>query len=331
MRACRRVAHWLRPLVLAGLLAHVSPSADAQTDARVKIDTLSLYVAEPGSTMDFSLHVTPAQIVPRNAYVRIRGLPAAAILSDSFVVSPGVWSVPIAALENLRITVPAGVSGRSELTISVLDVDGKLLAEARSALVVAQVNLRSAMAPEPKAVPKPEPPRIETPKNEAPKPLPKFAPVIEAPQAKDTQPAVPPAPAPPQASAVTTLPQPASVPPAPAPAAPPAAPPQPAAPPAPPPVTPEIRQRNARMIEQGDKALDQGTIAAARQFYLRAAEAGDGVACLKLAETYDPAELARLKAQGITGDVTEAVRWYKRAVALGAAGAAEKLARVAAR
>ncbi len=289
-------------------------------EPRLKLETLSLYVAEPGSTAQLDVRVGPTDIVPKNAYVRIRGLPAAATVSDSFVVTPGVWSVPIAALATLHVTLPKGVSGRSELTISVLDVDGQVLAEARSALVVAQVNLRSSLAPEPKPdtkapvkiEPKPDIPKAELPKVDLPKPVPRPSPVVEAPPAPQPEarasikveappPAVaaPVAPVAPSVAAVTQ--------------------------------TAESRQRNARMVEQGDKALGLGNIATARQFYLRAADAGDGGAALKLAETYDPAELIRLKAQGITGDVGEAKRWYERARELGVSSASEKLARLAGR
>jgi hypothetical protein len=300
-------------------------SATAQQ--RPKIETLSLFVAEPGTVTELEVRVGPPEAMPKNGYVRIRGLPTAATLSDSFVVTPGVWSVPLAALGTLRVTLPKGVSGRSELTLSLLDVDGRVLAETRSALVVAQVNLRAAIAPEPKSeakpelkseapppakiVPKPEPPRQELPKVEMPKPVPKPAPVVEAPpaplpeakQEPSVQRSAKVEPIPPASSTQAALPAP----------------------------SPEARQRNARMVEQGDKALALGNIATARQFFLRAAEAGDGSAALKLAETYDPAELPRLNAKGMAGDVAEAKRWYERARDLGVAGTAEKLARLSGR
>jgi outer membrane biosynthesis protein TonB len=303
----------------------------ATAEQRAKIETLSLFVAEPGSTAELEVRVGPPEAMPKNAYIRIRGLPATASLSDGFVVTAGVWSVPLAALGTLRVTLPKGVSGRSELTISLLDVDGKVLAETRSALVVAQVNLRAAIAPEAKPVPKPEPkadlkpdptpdpkpqskaepqqvpPKPELPKVELPKPAPKPAPIVETPPPPPQEPRV--------ERAVKAEPPPAA-----------------SAPPAPPSaVSAEARQRNARMLEQGDKALSLGNIASARQYYLRAAEAGDAAAALKLAETYDPAELVRLKAQGITGDLAEAKRWYERARDLGAVGATEKLSKLAGR
>lgn len=318
-------AYRLRGLSAATLLC-VSLASAALAQTRLKIETLSLFVAEPGTTADLEVRVGPLEALPKNAYIRIRGLPVAATVSDSFVVTPGVWSVPLAALGTLRVTLPKGVSGRSELTISVHDVDGKVLAEVRSALVVAQVNLRTSLAPEPKPEakpepkteaappaklePKPDPLKAELPKIDVPRPTPKSAPIVEAPPPPLPEPRT-------ERTAKVDPPPPVVLPP-------------PQAAPAPS-LTPEARQRNARMVEQGDKALGLGNIATARQFFLRAAEAGDGAAALKLAETYDPAELARLKAQGITGDVTEAKRWYERARDLGAVGAADKLSKLAGR
>ena len=44
-------------------------------------------------------------------------------------------------------------------------------------------------------------------------------------------------------------------------------------------------------MAQGERFLAQGNIAVARQFFQRAAEAGLAAAALRLAATYDPAEL----------------------------------------
>ncbi len=318
MMRCQHAAYWLRGLTVAAMV-HVAAAATGHAEPRAKIEALSLFVAEPGTTADLELRVGPPEALPKNAYVRIRGLPTTATLSDGFVVTPGVWSIPLAALSSLRITLPKGLSGRSDLTIALLDVDGKLLAEARSALVVAQVNLRSAIAPEPKFEPKavaqPEPSKPDPLKVDASPPIKPDLPKLEPPKAMPKPAIIVEAPAPEQrverAARIET------------PTAPTAAP-RPVDP-----LSADTRQRNARMVEQGDKVLAQGNIATARQYYLRAAENSDGSAALKLAETYDPSELARLRPQGITGDVIEAKRWYQRAADLGMAGAAEKLAKLA--
>jgi TPR repeat protein len=74
--------------------------------------------------------------------------------------------------------------------------------------------------------------------------------------------------------------------------------------------------------------LADGNIVIARQYYLRAAQAGMAQAAHRLAETYDPNELRRLNVKGLLPDVAEAKKWYAQAVALGDAGAQIKLGRL---
>jgi hypothetical protein len=47
-----------------------------------------------------------------------------------------VWAVALLDLAKLNLNVPVGVSGRSNLLITLVDVEGTILAEATSALVV---------------------------------------------------------------------------------------------------------------------------------------------------------------------------------------------------
>ncbi len=64
--------------------------------------------------------------------------------------------------------------------------------------------------------------------------------------------------------------------------------------------------------------------------YQRAAETGDAMAALALAETYDPLVLRRLNPRGgITPNVALAHAWYERAKDLGSAVAPERLERLA--
>lgn len=85
------------------------------------------------------------------------------------------------------------------------------------------------------------------------------------------------------------------------------------------------------MIDLGDRQIAQGNVALARQYFQRAAEMGLATAAFKLAETYDPVEIARMKAQGLKPDPGEAKRWYDRAAGLGAVDAESRLRRLSAR
>jgi hypothetical protein len=77
---------------------------------------------------------------------------------------------------------------------------------------------------------------------------------------------------------------------------------------------------------RGDERLRQGDVASARLFYERAADAGDAQAARHLANSFDPAFLARWGVRFMRGDPAEATRWYRRAVTLGDSEAAQDLA-----
>jgi hypothetical protein len=80
------------------------------------------------------------------------------------------------------------------------------------------------------------------------------------------------------------------------------------------------------LIRRADSMYALGDISAARLLYSRAAMAGSGQATLALGKTYDPLFLADIGVRGMQGDAAVAIEWYRRALALGVAGARERLA-----
>jgi hypothetical protein len=86
-----------------------------------------------------------------------------------------------------------------------------------------------------------------------------------------------------------------------------------------------------RLVEQGDRSFAQGNIAQARQYFMRAVDLGLAIAALKMAETYDPNELARPSVFGVRPNPAEARRWYERAVELGVPEAQTRMQRLGAR
>lgn len=80
------------------------------------------------------------------------------------------------------------------------------------------------------------------------------------------------------------------------------------------------------LIAHGNKMVSVGYFPGARAYFQRAAEAGSGEAALALGETYDPGFIAQMGAQGIRPGPDQAIAWYERAKALGAAGADDKIA-----
>jgi hypothetical protein len=77
----------------------------------------------------------------------------------------------------------------------------------------------------------------------------------------------------------------------------------------------------AALLARGDMLFSKGDIAAARLFYERAADAGDGQAALRLGETFDPVFLDLSRLRGARGDLSTALFWYRRARDLGIAEA----------
>jgi hypothetical protein len=221
--------------------------------------------AKAAAQAPLPIAIGPAGALPKNSFVRVRGLPPTISLSEGYVTAPGAWSVPIHALASLQMIVPVGVAGRTDLSISLVAEDGAILAQAKAVLVI-------------------EPP--------------------------------PPPPPPKEAKAPATAPRLVS-------------PPAPAAPRAPI-LSPADREAAERMIARGERESEQGNVAVARQFYLRAAQIGSARAAMLLAATYDPRELARAGVQGVQPNVAEARKWYERARELGAPEAEERLARLGA-
>lgn len=82
------------------------------------------------------------------------------------------------------------------------------------------------------------------------------------------------------------------------------------------------------MVQRGDTFLKQANVAAARQFFRRAADIGLALGALRMGSTYDPAEIAAQKMIGLQPDPKEAAQWYERARDLGAPEAGARLSRL---
>src|SRR5262249_8913503 len=86
-----------------------------------------LEVAAPETAFPLSIRRSP-ECPPEDTSVYISGLAPAAELSAGTKIGAGSWAIPIWALENLKIRVPAGFVGKSQFSISVLDDAGRPLA-----------------------------------------------------------------------------------------------------------------------------------------------------------------------------------------------------------
>jgi hypothetical protein len=79
-------------------------------------------------------------------------------------------------------------------------------------------------------------------------------------------------------------------------------------------------------LGQGDARFAAGEVEAARYYYERALDAGDAEGAVRLGETFDPAFLIEGRLRRVRPDPAAARSWYRRAAALGAAAAHQRLA-----
>lgn len=253
-----------------------------------------MVLGAPASETALGITLGRGVVVPPNSFVRIRGLSPQMALTEGHVIAPGAWAVPLSALSDLRLKIPAAASGRLDVSVAVVAIDGGVVAEAKTTLVVAPAALAPSVATRPSDEAR-FPPRGA--QSEA----------LAAPTVTPRSPA-----------SVAALPPPKT------PEAPPPAAAQRNETPLPPPLPPAARERSEGFVARGRILLEEGNVASARLFFRRAADEGLADGALALGGTFDPAELERLHAIGIRPDPAEARRWYERARELGAGAAAER-------
>ncbi|MBO0766812.1 MAG: hypothetical protein J2P50_19780, partial [Hyphomicrobiaceae bacterium] len=161
--------------------------SSAQRREAPRIDVAPTIVAEPASQAPFVIHVTPADALP-NSFLRLRGFPASVSLTEGHAIAPGSWAIPLFGLPSLKAIVPAGVSGRNEISISLVAVDGTTLAESRTALVItAPTPPAERVLPEPR--PRPTVPLVAPSEKILPEPqVRQVAPVVAPPPVRGTVP-----------------------------------------------------------------------------------------------------------------------------------------------
>lgn len=250
-----------------------------------------LIVGAPGGETTLAITLVEPGAVPPRSYLKVRGLAPQLTLSEGHAVAPGAWSVPMTALADLRIKIPPGHSGKSEVSIAIVSIDGGTLAEAKATLVV-MAAMAGAGLPAAAAAPPPGPAvgptgppahsRVSAPSEAAAR-----VPQATAPPAADREG--------PQASGAA------------------------------PAMSAASRQAAEGFLGRGRMLLADGDIASARLFFRRAADAGLADGAIAMGRTFDPNELAHMKAVGIRPDAAEARRWYATARSLGGGASAERL------
>jgi hypothetical protein len=133
-------------VAFAGLAAACSGrSAVAE---QMFVDLPPTILTSPGETAVLDVRVGPRDQLPRQAFLRLRGLPAGVVVKGGHLVAPGVWAVPLFALAQLRMSMPANGNGKADVSAALVDVDGRTLAEARARVITAHVNVRATIEAE---------------------------------------------------------------------------------------------------------------------------------------------------------------------------------------
>jgi hypothetical protein len=125
---------------LAGLALVLAVAPPAGAQERPSIAVAATINAQPSAQVPFPIRIGMG---PRGSFVRVRKLPLSAALSEGYAIARDAWVVPLNALTNLKITLPADVSGRAQMVVELVGLDGTVLVQARSTLVIGAVPVES--------------------------------------------------------------------------------------------------------------------------------------------------------------------------------------------
>lgn len=121
--------------------------ADAQTPGgKPVINVASVILAEPAVETPFPIQIGPADAIPQHAFLRIRGLPSTATLSEGHAIAAGAWAIPLSGLPRLKIATQIGAPRENDVTISLVAIDGRILSEVKASLLVAPASAIAAVA-----------------------------------------------------------------------------------------------------------------------------------------------------------------------------------------
>lgn len=126
----------LRLVALHFMLALLANKAFSQATDPPTISIAATVSVESASQFPFPIRVGPSASIPRYSFIRVRGMPPMAALSEGYSIAPGSWAVPLQALADLKITLPAVAEGRVDALVSLVAADGSVLVEARSTIIV---------------------------------------------------------------------------------------------------------------------------------------------------------------------------------------------------
>lgn len=93
--------------------------------------------AAPSSETPLNLRVVAKETIPSKAVLTVRGVPSPVQLTEGKQFGPGVWVVPLKSIPNVKLTTAASASGKVELKLALVSLDGKSISERKVTLVLA--------------------------------------------------------------------------------------------------------------------------------------------------------------------------------------------------
>jgi hypothetical protein len=123
-------------LFSVGSVAGIEKAAAQSSAEAISLIVPSAFQLVPGVEAILPLQIKAAAALPRRAIVLVRGLPTSVTLSEGRLFESGVWGIPAADVAKVKMSADDAVPGRNEVNISLVAIDGTLLAEARSSLVI---------------------------------------------------------------------------------------------------------------------------------------------------------------------------------------------------
>jgi hypothetical protein len=109
-------------------------------------------LVEPGTETPLPIQLVANGPIPKESFIRIRGLPTSAKLSEGHAVAPGAWAITLSALPRLKISAPASGETMTQIIVTLVSIEGTIWAQAtaRFAVITASaLPLREESAPNP--------------------------------------------------------------------------------------------------------------------------------------------------------------------------------------
>lgn len=136
----------MRAIWLAAIFAIAKPALSADINSSLIVAPNILEV-RAGTVRLMELGIAPAATVPKSAMLLIQGLPRTSVLTTGRLFESGIWAVRFTDLDKLALETTPDLTARMPIALSIVTLDGKVLAERSMMLsIVAAASLPDGAA-----------------------------------------------------------------------------------------------------------------------------------------------------------------------------------------